>query len=56
MEDLAAAAAAPLRQILDELKTKFGEFQGQEPLLSVILGFIQAINWQVGAGALALCV
>jgi len=38
--------AAPLREVLQGLKKKWAEFQNEEPLWSVVMGFVHAIDWK----------
>lgn len=47
MEEL----TGPLEEVFKDLKQKWRSMQEQEPFWDVFMGFIHAINWQVGVWA-----
>ncbi len=39
----------PLREVIEDFRRKWREFQGDEPFWSVLMGFLHAIDWTVRA-------
>lgn len=50
MEEL----AAPLKEVFNDLRQKWQEFNEQEPLWDVVMGFVSAVDWKVGPARLYL--
>lgn len=48
LEELQMQMAAPLLEVMEEVKRKFKEFQEQEPLWDVVMGFVNAVDWTEG--------